>query len=78
MASDSAVFIQFAVKAGYERNEALDESAHLNASQLYLEYGGHAVWNVQEALQRVHDDADVELSAQLLEQLIYWFFITRL
>ena len=72
MTPNDPLFIRFAIEAGYATQQDLD----ITACQTYLEQHGHQVWRVQDALQIVRDDADTDLSARLLERLIYWFFIS--
>ena len=73
MTPNDPLFIRFAIKAGYATQQDLD----ITACQTYLEQHGHQVWTVWEALQVLRDDADTDLSARLLERLIYWFFISK-
>ena len=77
MTPDDLRFIRYAIKEGYAYQGDLDTTAHITACQAYLEQHGHQVWTVWEALQVLRDDADTDLSARLLERLIYWFFISK-
>jgi hypothetical protein len=77
MTPDEPLFVQLAVKAGFECEKNLLDPELVPACHSYLEQNGHHVWTVQEAVQIVREDSDTDLSAYLLEGLIHWFFLIK-
>tara|TARA_R110002110_G_scaffold415854_1_gene658273 strand:+ start:9357 stop:9731 length:375 start_codon:yes stop_codon:yes gene_type:complete len=75
MTPDEALFVRFAVKAGFEPGNELDEADLVEASCAHLAQHGYQVWTASEALQVVRDDADEALATRLMERLIHWYFL---
>ncbi len=75
MAPDDALFIRFAVAAGFVPNDDSDERELLDACQAYLIENDHQVWTAREAVQLVRDDTDKDLAERLMDRLIHWFFL---
>lgn len=75
MTPDDALFLRFSVDAGFELDEAPE--APLPACQAFLEQNGYRVWTVREALDSVRDDTDPVLAEQLMDRLIYFYFLIK-
>lgn len=75
MAPDDALFVQFAIDAGFEPSGDREDSDLIDACRAHLVQQGHQVWTADEALQIVRDDVDTALAERLMERLIYWFFL---
>ena len=75
MTPDDELFVSFGLRANYVSDA--DDSNAVTACQTFLEQSGYQVWTVQEALDIVRADADPALSEQLMDRLIYFFFLAK-
>jgi len=75
MTPDDGLFLRYGAGAGFAFSA--ETEAPVLACQAFLEQAGYQVWTIPQAIDTVRADVDPALAEQLMDRLIYFYFLIK-